>query len=68
MKIAHYVKVVYLPNSVHVQFETNEGDDVFVFEKRRKSWSHKKYVDEALKLTGIKAGAFMSYGWDMTAI
>jgi hypothetical protein len=60
---ASYAKVIYSGKLVSVNLYSNDGPNVITFE-RRKSWSHRKYVDQALEKSGMKPSHDFSYGWE----
>lgn len=59
--IVNDAKIIIRIASVLVQF--NNDEEVII--KKRKSWSHKKYIDEALKQTGFKPSWDFSYSWEL---
>jgi hypothetical protein len=63
MEIVNRVQINYEGKIVKVILQGKESETI-TFD-RRKSWSHRKYVDKALEESGKTASAFMSYGWQM---
>jgi hypothetical protein len=62
--IASYAKVIYKGKMAEVSLYSDKGSDKITFE-RRKSWSHKKYVDKALELSGMHPSWDFRYGWEI---
>jgi len=54
--------VIYQGKIVHVELLSNNGTITNNFEKR-KSWSHKKYVDKALRTIKCKTFLDFRYRW-----
>jgi hypothetical protein len=63
---ATYAKVLYKGDTVDVIFSNNQETNTITF-KRRKSWSHKKYVDKAMSESGITPSWNFRYGWEISA-
>lgn len=64
--LATYAKVLYKGDTVNVIFSNDQETNTITF-KRRKSWSHKKYVDKALSESGITPSWNFRYGWEVSA-
>jgi hypothetical protein len=64
--IATYAKILYKDDTVNVIFSNDQETNTITF-KRRKSWSHKKYVDKALSESGITPSWNFRYGWEISA-
>lgn len=62
-KITNYAKVTYVGKVVKVNLFSNEETNLLTFE-RRKSWSHRKYVDKALAESGMQPSWDFRYGWE----
>jgi len=56
--------VIYQGKIVHVELLSNNGTITNNFEKR-KSWSHKKYVDKALEQSNVKPSWDFRYKWEI---
>jgi hypothetical protein len=61
--ILNYAKVIYTDKMVTVNLCGNEETNIITFERRR-SWSHKKYVDKALEQSGMQPSWDFRYGWE----
>lgn len=64
---ATYAKVLYKGDTVDVIFSNDQETNTITF-KRRKSWSHKKYVDKALSESGIIPAWNFRYGWEVSTM
>ena len=62
--IASSAKIIYQGKIVHVELLSNHGTIINHFEKR-KSWSHKKYVDKALEQSNVKPSWDFRYSWEI---
>jgi hypothetical protein len=60
---ASYAEVIYIGTNVEVKLHCANDTKIIIFE-RRKSWSHRKYVENALQQSGIKPSWDFRYGWE----
>jgi hypothetical protein len=64
---ASYAQINYIGDQVLIIF-TNEKESNTITFNYRKSWSHRKYIDKALELSGVTPSWEFRYGWEMEAI
>lgn len=60
-KTVNSAKIIFRIASVLVEFDNNTE----VIIKKRKSWSYKKYIDEALKQTQLTPSWDFRYSWEL---
>jgi hypothetical protein len=65
--IADYAQIIYSGNKAVITFTNSNTSNSINFEYKR-SWSHRKYIDKALELTGIKPSWEFRYGWEFIAV
>jgi hypothetical protein len=64
--VADYARVVYVGADVTV--EIHHGDNItHVPYSRRKTWSHRKYINKALEQTRMGPGFDFRYGWEIVS-
>lgn len=59
-----YAKIIYTGEKVEINLYNGENPSIVTF-KRRKTWSHKKYVDKALEKSGLNPSYDFRYGWEI---
>jgi hypothetical protein len=65
--IADYAQIIYSGNKAVITFTNSNTSNSINFDYKR-SWSHRKYIDKALELTGIKPSWEFKYGWEFIAV
>ena len=65
--IADYGKILYKGKEAHILFTNEDNETNTVIFKYRKSWSARKYIDNAFDKTGIKPSWQFKYGWEYTS-
>jgi hypothetical protein len=65
--MADYAQITYLGNKAVITFTNSNESNSIKFDYKR-SWSHRKYIDKALELTGIKPSWEFRYGWEFIAV
>jgi hypothetical protein len=65
--IADYAQIIYSGNKAVITFTNSNTTNSINFDYKR-SWSHRKYIDKALELTGIKPSWEFKYGWEFIAV
>jgi hypothetical protein len=65
--IADYAQIIYSGNKAVITFTNSNTSNSINFDYKR-SWSHRKYIDKALELTGIKPSWEFRYGWEFIAV
>lgn len=63
---ADYAEIKYKGDIVEIVFANKTEINTVTF-KYRKSWSHRKYIDQAILKTGITPSWEFKYGWEMAS-
>jgi len=62
--VVDYAKIIYEGIFATINFYSGDKVNTIQFD-RKKSWSHKKYINKAMEQTGVKPSWNFKYGWEI---